>query len=233
MNEGCGRFLHAMLAVCLLASSVLALRAQATVAATLPTAHAQVTFGFERNGLPVPRFTLDLDEHGSGTYKAEEASANAPQQIQRPIALTEATSKKIFGLVRSVQLTPENCASKARNIADTGKKTLTYAGPEGTSSCTYNYTENKNVDALTTIFQGIAETMDQGRHLDFLHRFDRLGLDDAVSVLAQEVTDGRALELGTIAPSLHSIADDSEVMQRVRARATTLLAQIPSSSPSR
>jgi hypothetical protein len=233
LNECCGRFIHAMLAVCLLSSSASALHAQATPSATLPTPRAQVTFAFERAGLPVPRFTMNVDEHGSGTYKAEEASATDSQQIQRSIALTEATSKKIFGLVRSVQLNPENCASKAKNIADTGRKTLTYTGPEGTSSCTYNFTENKNIDALTTIFEGIAETMDQGRHLDFLRRFDRLGLDDAIAVLAQEVTDGRALELGTIAPSLHSIANDTEVMQRVRTRASTLLAQIPPDSPSR
>jgi len=230
LSPGRLSFVYATLVVCLLPA---ALRAQATPAASLPTPHAQVTFRFERAGLPVPRFTLDVDERGSGTYKAEEASTAAPQQVQRSIALTEATSKKIFALVRGVQLTAESCASKAKNIADTGSKTLTYASPEGISSCTYNYTENKNVEALTTIFQGIAETLDQGRHLDFLRRFDRLGLDDAIAVLAQEVSDGRALELGAIAPSLHAIADDPEVMQRVRARAATLLAQIPTDSPSR
>jgi hypothetical protein len=70
------------------------------------------------------------------------------------------------------------------------------------------------------------ETMDMGRELDRLHRYDRLGLDDSMASLAQEVSDGRAPELGTIAPSLRSIAVDTEVMLRVRTRAAALLKSI-------
>ena len=113
-----------------------------------------------------------------------------------------------------------------KNIADTGTKTLTYTGADATGSCTYNYTENKDVQALTDIFQALAETMDIGRQLDHLHRYDRLGLDEAMTSLAQEVASGRALEVGTIAPSLNSIAADGQVMERVRTKAKTLLAQV-------
>jgi hypothetical protein len=97
----------------------------------------------------------------------------------------------------------------------------------------YNYSENKDVQSITEIFQGMAETMDEGRQLDHLHRFDRLGLDAAITFLAQEVSAGRALEVGTIAPSLRSIADDEDVIQRVRARARTLLALAPGASEAR
>jgi hypothetical protein len=75
--------------------------------------------------------------------------------------------------------------------------------------------------------------MDEGRELDFLRRYDRLGLDDAMTFLAQEVSAGRALEVGTIAVSLRSVADDADVMQRVRARARTLLALVPADGEAR
>jgi hypothetical protein len=94
-------------------------------------------------------------------------------------------------------------------------------------SCTYNYTENMGVNALTGLFLAIAETMDEGRTLDHLHRYDRLGLDAAMSYLTQEVSAGRALELGTIATTLRSIADDAEVIERVRMRARALLTLVP------
>jgi hypothetical protein len=94
-------------------------------------------------------------------------------------------------------------------------------------ACTYNYTENKDVQALTNIFEGIAETMDEGRTLEHLHRYDRLGLDAAMSFLTQEVSAGRALELGTIAPALRSIAQDADLMQRVRMQARALLSLVP------
>ena len=80
--------------------------------------------------------------------------------------------------------------------------------------------------ALTTLIQGITETMDAGRELDRLHRYDRLGLDSAMSFLAQEAADGRALDIETIADSLRAIVSDSDVLARVRAKANAMLVQI-------
>jgi hypothetical protein len=144
--------------------------------------------------------------------------------------VSPSTARKVFTLARDLKQFNFPCASKAKNVADTGKKTLTYNGVNATTSCTYNYSENKNVQALTELFQGLAETMDEGRKLDYLHRYDRLGLDAEITYLAQEVTAGRALEVGTIAESLRSIAADAEVIQRVRTRANSLLAQLPDGS---
>jgi hypothetical protein len=44
--------------------------------------------------------------------------------------------------------------------------------------------------------------------------------------LSQEAEAGRALELGTIAPMLAVIADDTAVIQRVRLRAQQMLKQV-------
>ena len=68
--------------------------------------------------------------------------------------------------------------------------------------------------------------MDEGRRLEFLHRYDRLGLDAEMISFAQEVEAGRALELGTISPTLAAIADDTAVIQRVRLRAAKMLEQV-------
>jgi len=89
------------------------------------------------------------------------------------------------------------------------------------------------VEALTQAFEGIAETMDMGRQLDYLHRYDRLGLDAAIRSLAEEVSAGRALEVGTIAPTLKSISEDAMVIQRVRAKADSLLTLVPAGIPPR
>jgi hypothetical protein len=145
--------------------------------------------------------------------------------------VSPATAAKVFALARELKRFNFQCASKARNVADTGKKTLTYNGLDATTSCTYNYSENKNVETLTELFFGLAETLDEGRKLDFLHRYDRLGLDAALEFLAQEVSAGRALDIGIIAPSLRSLAADPNVMERVRNRAATLLGSIPGGPP--
>ena len=99
--------------------------------------------------------------------------------------------------------------------------------PDVRSSCTYNSTENKDVQTLTDIFEGIAETLDEGRKLEYLHRFDRLGLDAEMESFSREVADGHAMELQAIADTLRSLAGDPDVMQRVRTRASALLTLVP------
>ena len=198
---------------------------------------SEVSFDFERAGLPVPKFTIVVHEDGTGTYHGEVAAvsggandsamrpASAGQPINRPLKLSPATTETIFKTARSLDHFNVSCASKLKNIADTGKKTLSYSGPDGHGSCTYNYSENKNVSQLTDMFQAIAFTMDEGRKLEFLHRYDRLGLYSEMDTLIREIQEKRALEIGNIAPALTAIVADEAVMEKVRERAAKLLAQ--------
>lgn len=195
---------------------------------------AEITFQLERPGLPVPSFTLRIREDGTGRYQAEEMQGPADggavhyatgKSIDRPIELNPIAVAKIFKAARELRHFDMACASKAKNIADTGKKTLSYAGTDGAGSCTYNYSENKTVEMLTDRFLAIAFTLDEGRRLEYLHRYDRLGLDAEMNSFKESVTAGRARELGTIAPVLTSIAADTAVIERVRLSAAKLLEQ--------
>ena len=199
-------------------------------------AKRQVSFTFDRKGVLVGHYTLIVHEDGSGVYEGNEIPSatayghpadSSAVPFQHRITISRATSQKVFLTAEKLNKFELPCASKLKNIADTGTKMLRYEGQDGTGSCTYNFSENKDVQSLTEIFQGIAETLDTGRRLDQLHRFDRLGLDAAMKSFSDEVTAGRALEVGTIAGSLKSIASDTEVMARVRSRASALLSQIP------
>src|SRR6202012_2560922 len=108
---------------------------------------------------------------------------------------------------------------------DTGKKTLSYSGPDAQGTCTYNFSEDKNVTWLSDTFTAIAFTIDEGMRVDFLHRFDRFGLDAEMETLAHEYEAKRPLELQTISSTLMSIINDEDLMQRVRTRAARLLEQ--------
>ena len=198
---------------------------------------SQVTFKFDRPvaGIPVPHYTMELHGDGAGLYHAEIPVANAPetqkpetQKIDRPIAFTPPSIKIVFDLVDSLQSSNVPCASKIKNIADTGIKTLTYRDPKGSGTCTYNFSENKAVAQLTEFFQSVEFTLEEGRALDFKHRFDRLGLDAEMTILAAAAASGRANEIGNIAATLRSIAGDMELIQRVRLRAAKLLEGVQS-----
>jgi hypothetical protein len=192
----------------------------------------EVAFQLERPGLPVPRFTLRIREDGTGSYQAEEVQGPADEgalhyatgkPIDRTIALNPIAVARIFKAARELGRFNMVCASKAKNIADTGKKTLSYAGADGAGSCIYNYSDNKTVEMLTDRFLAIACTLDEGRRLEYLHRYDRLGLDAEMNSFKETVAAGHARELGTIAPVLTSIAADTAVIERVRLSAAKLL----------
>jgi hypothetical protein len=196
---------------------------------------AEVSFQFEHPALPVPRFMVKLREDGVGRYEVEQAERAATsnsmrgeeaRHIDRTMQLQPETVTKIFKEARELNYFDRECASKAKNIADTGKKILSYTGADGRGSCAYNYSDDKRVMKLANTFLAIAYTMDEGRKLEFLHRYDRLGLDAEMNTLTQEAAAGRALELGTISQTLTEIAGDMAVMQRVRQRAERLLAEI-------
>lgn len=213
-----------------------ALFAQASQPATAQSVVSQpvISFQFERAGLPVPKFTIKVQENGSGSYQADvvpgvgsyegaSMSAEATQHVSREIVLGPATVAMLFKTARALNHFNIDCDSKMKNIANTGAKTLSYSGADGKGSCTYNYSENKDVTALTNTLLAIGYTLDEGRRLAFLHRFDRLGLDAEINTLRDEAKDGHALELETIAPVLTSIVNDEQVMQRVRQTASKLL----------
>ena len=196
-----------------------------------------VELRFERPGLQVPHYRLDITGAGVGSYAGEElpvsvSHLDTPPSAQpfalKSFSVSPATITKVFAIARSLNYFKIVCASAAKNVADTGKKTLTYTGMNGViGSCTYNYTENKDVQTLTGIFEGIAATLDEGRRLDYLHRYDRLGLDAEMESFSREVSDGHAIELQAIADTLRSLAGDPDVMQRVRTRANALLTLVP------
>jgi hypothetical protein len=193
---------------------------------------ATVTYTFDRPGLSVPRFRMTVREDGTGSFAGDEVlaagagpgDARGPTtHVARGITLSAATTAKVFKEARAERYFNVACASRAKNIADTGAKTLSYEGPDGKGSCAYNYSENKDVVMLTELFLAISTTLDEGRRLEFKSRYDRLGLDAELEVLREANDSGRAVELGTIAPVLRQLAGDTEMMERVRLRAAKLL----------
>jgi hypothetical protein len=200
-----------------------------TGVASAAAAPATVTFTYVREGMLVPRYEMTLAEDGSGSYVAtlapQGAATTERQQVTQPVTLSGERVAAIFAAARGMNRFNTNCASKAK-VASTGAKTVSYTGPDGQGSCAYDYTENKALMQLTNVFYGIAMTLDLGRKLEADHRFDRLGLDADMETLVAQVKTGFAIDPGVlIAPVLHSIVDDTQVIQRVRLKAGELLEQ--------
>ncbi len=190
----------------------------------------QITFRFDRPvpGVAVPHYSFELHRDGSAIYHAEVMTPgqSEPQPVERSLSFTSSTLNHVFEAAAALQASSTPCASRLKNIADTGTKTVTFSDGPKEAICTFNYTENKGAVQITDLFQGFELTLEAGRALAFKRRFDRLGLDAEMAILVTQVDEGRAQGLEAIASTLRSIAADTELIERVRVQAGKLLDRI-------
>ena len=225
-----------LLVATLLVVTSMAAWPQETAAA--PGAGETLTFRMDHSGTTLASYTFTINEDGSAVYAASyppdppkfspyaATAATAPNaQVSTTIQLTPGTTERLFEHVRATNGFHDGCASKAKHIANTGQKTLVYSSGGKEATCSWNYSEDKNVVFVADTFEAIALTLDEGRKLDQKHRYDRLALDPEIEFLFDSAKQGKAQELATIAPALRAIADDPQVLERVRTRAAKLLAQ--------
>jgi hypothetical protein len=217
----------------LAAGLLLSLVAGAQAPAKAP---AQIQFTYENPGLDPARYTIVVDETGSGHYHSEpravRASDGAPpatiEEMPLPpldaaITVSPAIRDYLFETARGHKFFATSCEDGGGKIAFQGKKTLSYQGSDGSGSCTFNWSKDERIERVTQIFEGISVTMATGAKLAVEHRHDPLELDAELGTLVDELKDGRAMEIGNIAPQLQSIVQDESVMERARSRAATLL----------
>ena len=110
-------------------------------------------------------------------------------------------------------------------VAFQGTKRFSYSGPEGSGSCEFNYSKDKDIEELQNSLLAVETTILCGARLEKLLQHDRLGLDEELGNLTMWAKDGSAQEMGAIRDTLTRIASDEEVMDRARKKARLLLTQ--------
>jgi hypothetical protein len=189
---------------------------------------AQIRFTYENAKLEPHKYVITVEEDGSGHFTSESTGAADGQNLgsepqDRPIHISKELRTSMFAAAHKNKLFARNCEDGGKNIAFQGTKTLEYNGPDGKGSCTYNWSKNAQIDKLTSQFQAIATTVDEGGKLEKEYAHSRLSLDGEMETLEALVKDGRAIELENIAPILQKLAGDEAILQRVQRRARALL----------
>jgi hypothetical protein len=146
--------------------------------------------------------------------------------VDRDIQVSAAFAARVFGAAQRHNLFSEACESHLK-VAFQGWKMLSYTGPQGSGSCTFNYSKDKEIQTLGDSFEAVAGTILEGARLEMLLEHDRLGLDAEMESLTEAVDDGQAQQVCVIRDILERLAQDSSVLERVRKRARMLLAREP------
>jgi hypothetical protein len=175
---------------------------------------------------------LKLNPDGTGQFDADgghpmeqEANMILAGDVHRSIQLSAPLTEQVFSTARLRRWFAFPCESHMK-VAFQGMKRLSYSGPEGSGACEYNYSKDKEIEALGNSLLAVEFTIMSGARMEKLLQHDRLGLDQELDNLSSAFHDGNASEVGTIRETLTRIASDEQVLDRARRKARALLTQL-------
>ncbi|MFC5864008.1 hypothetical protein ACFPT7_17010 [Acidicapsa dinghuensis] len=186
---------------------------------------------FTDAGLVPSHWSLRVSPDGSGHFDSDGGNVTAQQtghmtvsELHRNIQLSSSLANQIFSVAHSRHFFNVPCESHMK-VAFQGTKRFTYTGPDGSGSCTFNYSKDKQIQELGSTLMGVEYTILTGGRLEMLLLHDRLGLDQELESFADALHNGNAADPEVIRDTLMRIADDDQVMDRARKRAHALLAE--------
>lgn len=210
----------------LVLASPLAVRTQSS-----PAADPEIQVDFSNPGLSPPQWTLILHPDGTAHFRSEtgKAPSGGLKEIEVPsldedVQLTPEFAGNLFATAKRSKWFNLPCESHIK-VAFQGWKTITYSGPNGHGSCTFNYSKDREIQAMGDSLQAVALTILEGARLQILLQHDPLGLDQEMTFLVEAVGDGRAQQVCAIRSTLERLAQDDSVLERVRKEARELLAR--------
>ena len=191
-----------------------------------------VIFTFDFPGSDPDHYVITVAGDGRATYTSTgklNAEAEATS-FALDFTISTATRARIFDLARRAHYFAGELNSRKKGLASTGAKTLAYKDAQTTHQATYNYSADPAAQELTQLFQQLSMTLEFGHRLEYFHRYQKLALDEETKRMEQMAKSKDLSELQAVRPILLQIAEDSSVINVVRARAQRLLS-LASSAP--
>ena len=190
-----------------------------------------VTFDLVWEQATPQEFTIRVQADGPSSYLSRNPMKAVPEGEEKDpdytvdFSMSAKDAARIFKLAQEAKYFNGDFEYRAHKIANTGKKTLTYADESRHFQTVYNHSENKAIQELTSLFQGISSTIEFGRKLQFKHKYDKLGLEAELKAMEDAADSHNLSEIQVVSSTLKDIADDSSVMNIARERARRLLAK--------
>jgi hypothetical protein len=184
-----------------------------------------VTFSQSWADAVPPYYSIAVSNDGRVAYHSTPKAENQGEPYDLKFVMSDVNLAKVLRLTKELNFFNGNFDYKKSKIAFTGTKLLRYEEGKRLHETSYNWSDNVRVQELTTLFQGISETVELGRLVSEKYKFDKLGVDAELKKLESAAKSGRLEEVGAIQPILSKIAKDSSMMNISRRRAEFLLSR--------
>jgi len=169
----------------------------------------------------VPEYTqISVDRSGKASYQEAKDDEN-PIRIQ----LSEAEVSAMFDAAAKLNHF-QNPVESGLKVANMGQKTFRYEDDKEKHEVLFNYSIDPNAQAMLDWFERIAETEQDFIALDRAVHYDKLGVNDALLLLAISQEHKRLVAAPQFLPLLDRIAKNETFLHIARERAASIADEI-------
>lgn len=190
-----------------------------------PAVLPAITFSLNFPQSEPQEYSITIDATGHARYECTGPAVpgSESETHHSEFEVTPQTRDRVFEWAKQARYFSGKVDSGNRKLAFTGTKILTYEDGQHDNKAQYDYSNLAPVRDLTTLFQGMAATLEYGRRLAYYHRYQKLALDDELKRMEEDAKNNELDELQSVATVLQDIVNDSSVINVTRARAQELL----------
>jgi len=191
-------------------------------------APAVVTFSLDFPTSQPEHYSIRVQSDGSARYQSSgrlPPDSDETDSFDLDFTVAAQTRQKIFELAAKADYFQKDVDFQHKNLAFTGKKTLTYGDARRSGESTYNYSAHPAVQQLTSLMQSLSATLEFGHRLQYDLHYQKLALDEELKRMEEMARTNQLVEVTAIQPILDQIVADPSVINLTRARAQRLLAR--------
>jgi hypothetical protein len=186
---------------------------------------AVVSFTIDFPGSQPEHYSIRIPSDGLAHYVSSghlSGDSESTDDFGLDFTVTPDTRQKVFALAAKAGYFQKDLDSH-KNLAFTGKKTLTYGDASRSGTCTFNYSANPAVQELTSLMQNLSATLEFGHRLEYDRHYQKLALDDELKRMESLARTNELVEVKAIQTILDQIIADPSLVNVTRARAQRLL----------
>ena len=203
----------------------ISLLALAAAACALGAADGRLFYSREFPGSTPAYIQVTLTKDGDAEYR-EAVDDDLPVKFK----LDSATAQEIYGLAEKLEFFKHPIESPLK-VAFMGTKTFRLESGAGKTEVKFNYTENKDAQALQDWFERMAESSQHRVELERTAKYDRLGVVNALTLLESALERDRVVAPEQFLPLLDRIVANESYMHTARARAAEIAEGIRAMKP--
>lgn len=215
----------------LLTASLLCLPAMSGAAArpqndgeSAVSAGPAITFIKDFPGSYPPYYAITLRDAGGGTFRAEYRAA--PDEDPTELRIDAPLALRAFALARELEYFSGPQIESGRKVAQMGAKTLRYESGETRTEAVYNHTELAQATELTSWFEKLSTTQGHVDRIEYLLRFDRLGIVKELLQTEMDLNNDRLLQPALLIPALRKVLASKSLVNVAHDRASGILARL-------